>query len=221
MAEDRIDEPLDEEARHRVLSELRDWMEAGHCNYKLRDSLIDLDQTTYHISWPGLAKEDRPLLGAPGELISFGFNGTDAYATALLATNTPIQEGCTMTVSCRYRKHPDDSLDLYFSSMTDTFMPTLSSTHDVAQFLNGFVPALESKNITPHGPVFCDSAGAPAWFGSPGKMLYSKSVLSQIPEPNWPVATRTFVVTQELRIRARNAVLLLTTPDSKMYHDPA
>jgi hypothetical protein len=209
MSDDRIYSELTKEAQDRVLSEFKEYLERGDNFPKLHDSLIGLPQDEFTVTWKGLNAEQTVGLRLPAELTSFAYNGIDAYATALLAAGTLFWLGCVMTASCDFIRNDDDSITLRYSSMTNALIPELFGDR-IAQFLRGFVPALAAKNIKPDSPVFCDIVGAPAWFKSPGSMVLNKSSLAKIPEANWPVASRSFTITANLRQAAKNAILLLT-----------
>jgi hypothetical protein len=220
MSNERIYPRLTNEEKKHVLDQFRKIVESGDIGPTLHDSLIGIQQNDFNVTWPGLTAEQSGKYRVPGELTTYAYNGIDAYATALLATDTLFAPNCRMTAYCSFQKNEGGSLTLRYYSKTDRLTPELFGVR-VAQFLQGFVAALASKGIEPKSPIFCNKVKAPAWFGFPGQMVLSKSVLASLPEANWPVASRSFIVTEELRAAARNAILLLTTPENKMYRDPA
>lgn len=213
MSEERPYAKLNQEERKRVANAFRAIAEAGDLSPKLHPSLIGIAADEYDVDWPD---PDVPAEGInrrlPPELTSYSYNCIDAYATALLATETFLAPGCRLTASCEFSPADNDGITLRLSCNTSFLSPELFGDR-LAAFLSGFVSALGSKGVSQPGMIFCDYLRAPAWFRSPGQMLLSKSNLADLPPEKWPVASRTLMVTDETRASARNAILLLRTTD--------
>jgi hypothetical protein len=216
MAEEQRFPRLSDEQKERLGEVFRDLAEEGNLQPKLHESLIGLDTNTYQgISFPDIHQKRSHF--PPSELLSFAYDGTDAYATALLSTDTLLAPRCTMTVTCELRRVGNsEDLTIRYASSTDILIPELWGPR-MAAFLNVFSPALATKAIHPASPIFCDKVGAPVWFAYPGKLRLSQSVLAELPQEKWPRATRRFVITDELRDRARNAAFLLTAHATRFH----
>jgi hypothetical protein len=221
LADERKYKRLSEEENQRVIAEFKNIVQEGLLSPKLHDSLIGLSADDITVEWPGRTKGQADSLGlrVPPEVISHAFNGIDAYVTALLATETQIFEGCTLTGHCRLEKQHESLLNIRFYATTDVLIPELWGTR-LLQMLHTVSPVMAVKGITNLGAVFADKARAPIWFAWPGQMILAKSTLAALSPDLWPVMSRSIKVTGEIRSRARNAVDLLVNPGAGHIVEP-
>jgi hypothetical protein len=209
MSDERRYEPLTQQQRDDLWRDFKIWAEEGYISHKLHESLIGIEPDEYKVGWPDLNGERDLYRKLPPELVSYSYDGIDAYAAALLATETLIAPNCLMTAWCEFKKADDDGVTLRFFSTTDSSVPELFGDR-IPPFLTGFIAALESKSMPLKNSMCSDKVKAPAWFRSPGQMVLSKSSLAAIPESKWPIASRNFTVTEQVRAAARRSIMLLT-----------
>jgi len=209
MSDERPYQALTPHQWDALCRDLKIWAEEGNISHKLHESLIGIAPDEYKVGWPDLNGEPDLYRKLPPELVSYSYDGIDAYAAALLATETLVAPNCLMTAWCEFKKADGDGVTLRFFSTTDSSVPELFDDR-IPPFLTGFIAALESKSMPLKDAMFSDKVNAPAWFRSPGQMVLSKSSLAAIPEAKWPVASRNFTVTEQVRAAARHSIMLLT-----------
>jgi len=236
-------EKLSEKALKEILAWVRSDVESGHGDPHYRASLLglwtmagnsmDMEDGLFAVH-KGLREEKVSVheTGMPSEFQAISLNVLEAYATSVLAADVSISEGKEIVLSCQLdvgeavHQSMSSASDLWISlSAFSGGEPCVATSRGNFDLLQSLPATVETKEMQvgwwtkqqPSGFIFLTSlTGCVIRMIYPGKMLAAKvPYLVWHSTKEWPRATLRFLVSNQLRSKARTVVeFLLCDPQA-------
>ena len=200
-------EPLSEEGKHRVLSQVRRSLQAGFSQPKLDDSLLGLDWSLFQPrTFPG--HENDTSFQTPPEFMMYALSALDAYVTALLGTDIADRGHGIFEYTCSLKQNATAELQMELKS--SPHQPNTGSRRLMLQLLHSFPRLLKARGIEADEIAYLLGPGHRMQFAYPGQMVACRSpYLCDRPAELWPTVTLSFAANDELVTRARKITAFL------------
>jgi hypothetical protein len=201
---------LTSEQLEAVLSEVKRSMEEGYLSPKLEPSLLGLDWdcfSTQEFSESATRQEWRN----PPEFVPIGFSILDAYTAAILSSGFEFEPEELVSFRCRLTRFMLDGPTRIELRMKADRWPLATYDHH-NEIHTAFRDLLGARGFDEARTQFLwqEGPGCPLSVSYPGNLVSQKSpLLRDRPVEEWPRASLTIPVTNELRSRARDVLAFL------------